>query len=104
MRKFQLSCLKLREVVNSHRLGPLSSDPEDNLETLTLGHFPIVHHPSSIPQPSMTNSNMNSEIHWKLVQHFRDQFQELWSREQRTLCNKRYKRYIILNSSTVMGL
>ena len=77
--EFLTLVIQIEGILNSRRLSPVSSEPND-LEPLTPGHFLMGTCPNSLPEDPR-QLNISGERRYHLVKKMRQQFWNRWSRE-----------------------
>lgn len=78
--EFTTLLTQAESALNSRPITSISVDSQDP-EALFPSHFLIGTHPSSIPEPDSTSTNMNKLSHWKQVQALYQPFWKRWSQE-----------------------
>jgi hypothetical protein len=76
--KFSTLITQVEACLNSRPLIALSSEPND-LSYLSPGHFLIDAPLTSLPEPDLTDTIMNSLSRWQRVQRFNQQLWKRWS-------------------------
>lgn len=72
--------IQIESILNSRPLCPVSSDPTD-LAVLTPGHFLSLQPLTALPDPDLTNMNLNRLNRWQLLQRIHRDFWIRWKRE-----------------------
>lgn len=82
--------IQIEAILNSRPLTPMTSDPND-LEALTPGHFLIGVPLTTLPEPGVADSNINSLKKFRQIQHIQQHFWKRWSCEYLHLLQQRMK-------------
>ncbi|XP_031358230.1 uncharacterized protein LOC116181919 [Photinus pyralis] len=82
--------VQVEACLNSRPLTCISNDPND-LSALTPSHFLIGDSLKALPQPDVTQENVNSLTHWKKIQHMYQGFWNRWSKEYLSQLQQRAK-------------
>lgn len=72
--------IQIEAVLNSRPLSPISADPND-LSPLTPGHFLTLEPLTAIPDPDITQININRLTRWQLLQKLHRDFWNRWHQE-----------------------
>lgn len=72
--------IQIEAVLNSRPLTPISTDPND-LSPLTPGHFLTLEPLTALPDPDITQININRLTRWQLLQKLHRDFWKRWQQE-----------------------
>lgn len=81
---------QIEAILNSRPLLPMSSDISD-LTYLTPGHFLIGAPLTSIPEPNLSDININRLKFWQICTKIKQEFWKLWSNDYLTQLQNRSK-------------
>jgi len=78
--EFLTLTIRIEGILNSRPITPMSSDPHD-LSALTPGHFLIGQPLQAVPEPDITDVQINRLNRWQLIQQCHQSYWKRWSRE-----------------------
>lgn len=82
--------IQIEAVLNSRPLCPMSSDPSD-LQVLTPGHFLTIEPLTAIPEPDLSDHNLNRLTRWQLLRQMHSNFWKRWHVEYLHTLQQRQK-------------
>lgn len=81
---------RIEGILNSRPITPTSSDPHD-LNALTPGHFLIGQPIQAMPEPDITDVQINRLNRWQLIRQCHQSYWKRWSREYLSTLQGRQK-------------
>ncbi|XP_060871447.1 uncharacterized protein LOC132945707 [Metopolophium dirhodum] len=81
---------RIEGILNSRPITPTSSDPHD-LSALTPGHFLIGQPLQALPEPDLTDVQINRLNRWQLIRQCHQSYWKRWSREYLSTLQGRHK-------------
>ncbi|KAF0769852.1 Integrase catalytic domain-containing protein, partial [Aphis craccivora] len=81
---------RIEGILNSRPITPMSSDPHD-LSALTPGHFLIGQPLQAVPEPDITDVQINRLNRWQLIRQCHQSYWKRWSREYLSTLQGRQK-------------
>ncbi|XP_025193663.1 uncharacterized protein LOC112593485 [Melanaphis sacchari] len=90
--EFLTLTIRIEGILNSRPITPTSSDPH-NLSVLTPGHFLIGQPIHAVPEPDITDVQVNRLNRWQLIQQCHQSYWKRWSHEYLSTLQSRQKWY-----------